>query len=77
MNTPNLSQGQINLLLNLASKKLGLSSTQLRAKLEQGDLPQGLNANTVAQYLNDPKKLEQLLNSEQVKQALNGLMGGR
>lgn len=71
---PNLSATQVNQLLNLASKKMGVSPDDLKSQLQNGSLPQGLNTNTVSQYLNDPKKLEQLLSSDKAQKILRDLM---
>lgn len=71
---PNLSATQVNQLLNLASKKMGVSPDDLKSQLQNGSLPQGLNTNTVSQYLNDPKKLEQLLSSDKAQKVLRDLM---
>lgn len=71
---PNLSATQVNQLLNLASKKMGVSPDDLKSQLQSGSLPQGLNTNTVSQYLNDPKKLEQLLSSDKAQKVLRDLM---
>lgn len=72
----NLSAGQIDMLLNMASKKMGISPDNLKTQLQNGVLPQGVNAGTVSEYLNDPQKLEQLLSSDRAQKALRDLMNG-
>lgn len=74
---PNLSSGQIDMLLRMASAKLGVSPEKLKTQLQKGDLPQGITAQNVQQLLNDPKKLEMLLSSDKAKKALQDFMGGR
>lgn len=71
---PNLSAGQVSQLLNMASKKMGVSPDELKSQLQSGSLPQGLNTSTVAGILNDPKKLEQLLSSDKAQKILRGFM---
>ena len=66
-------------LLHMASRQLGTSPQQLREQLEKGQLGQLLGsldpqrARQVSALMNDPKKLEQLLGSAQVRQRLNNL----
>ncbi|MBC8545626.1 hypothetical protein H8711_01570 [Clostridiaceae bacterium NSJ-31] len=73
-NMPNLSQGQIDLLLRMASQKMGVAPDKLKAQLQRGELPQGVNTANVQQILNDPKRLEELLNSDRAKRTLQSLM---
>ncbi|WP_312643209.1 hypothetical protein [Hydrogenoanaerobacterium sp.] len=74
---PNISNAQIDLMLNMVSQKMGVTPDQLKAQLQGGDLPQGLNAGNVKQVLNDPQKLESLLNSDKIKQVMQDLMNNK
>ncbi|RPF47957.1 hypothetical protein EDD70_0765 [Hydrogenoanaerobacterium saccharovorans] len=74
---PNISNAQIDMMLKMASKKLGVTPDQLKSQLQKGDLPQGLNAGNVQQFLNDPKKIEELLNTDNAKKILKDLMNGK
>ncbi|HAN44668.1 MAG TPA: hypothetical protein DCP97_04680 [Ruminococcaceae bacterium] len=79
----NLSNEQINQLLNMAASKLGKDPQELRSQLEQGafdNVINGLNSsqsNQIRNLLNNPKALEMMLNNPQVKQLLTQLMGGK
>ena len=77
---PNLPPERLNSLLGMAGKQLGKDPQKLRAQIEGGQLNQvlsGLDPQKTAQInqiLNNPQKLEQLLNSPQVKSLLGTLM---
>ena len=74
---PNLSQGQIEMLLRLASQKMGVTPEKLMTQLKGGEIPKGLNISAVKDILADPKKLEALLNSDKAKAALQSLMNNK
>ena len=79
----NLSEDKLNLLLNMAGKKLGQDPAALKSKLESGNLdgitdkmsPQAKQQ--ISSLLQNPKGLEALLADEKVKSMIAGLMGGK
>lgn len=73
---PNFSQGQLDMLLGMASKQLGVKPDELKRQLQNGQMPSGVDTSNLAQYLGDSKKLEALLNSKATQQLLQGLMKG-
>lgn len=83
MNNLNLSQDNFNALLQMAGKKLGKDPEELKAQLESGNvdnLTRGLDAKSAKQLnsvLSNPKLLEAMMNSDQVKKLLSGLAGGQ
>ncbi len=77
----NLSQKQMELLMSLASKKMGKNPEQMRQQLQSGDLqgllgglPQG-QQQRIQQLMNDPAAIQQLISNPKVQQLLQGLMG--
>lgn len=68
-------------LLEMVGKKLGVSPEQLRSDLESGKLEQAMQnlpkkeAANVQNLLKDQKKVEQLMNTPQVKALYEKLMG--
>lgn len=70
---------QLDAMLNTLGQRLGRSPDQLRAELSGGQLGgilNSMNSQQAAQLqsiLNDPQKLEGILNSPQVKKMLGNL----
>lgn len=83
LNGPNLSDAKVNALLQMAGKKLGRDPDALRQQLEAGQLDSVLGKlspevrNQANSLLSDPKKLEELMANDNVKNLLSGLMGGK
>lgn len=83
MNNQNLDSKKLNELIGMASQKLGTDPQKLKAQLEKGafdDVIKNLNSkqsNQINQLLNNPKALEQVLNTPQAQKLLRDLMGGR
>ena len=79
----NFSPDKMNLLLNMAGKKLGKDPQALKQQLESGNLGDaisGLDANTqnkIGAILQDPKALETMLQSDQVKNIISGFTKGK
>lgn len=78
-----LSQDKINALLGMTSKKLGTDPSTLRKQLEQGNITDivkklgGEDAAQVNHMLKNPKEMEKLFNSPQVKDLINKLSQGK
>ena len=76
---PNMSDTQLKLLMSLAGDKLKMSPDQLQVLLQKGDI-QGISGRSgvdINSILNDPKAIEQILNSPKAKSMLKDLKGGR
>ena len=80
-NTPGISPEKLNLLLNLAGKKLGQSPEQLKKQLASGNMD-GLMAklnpqakDQLGKLMQNPQGLEALLRDEKIKSMLAGLIG--
>lgn len=76
-----MQSSQMDGLLQMVGKKLGVSPEQLRADLESGKLDQAMQkmpkkeAATMQNLLKDSKKMEQLMNAPQAKALYEKLMG--
>lgn len=83
MNNINLSKDQMDNLLKVASQKLGQNENDLKSSLENGDLGKvigNLDAKTqskISALTKDPKALEALMQNNNVKNLIAGLMGGQ
>lgn len=82
-NMPNMSSEMLNQLLQVAGRKMGTDPMKLKNQLERGafsdvlgSLPQD-QSEMVQNMLQNPKALEQLLNTPKAQQLLKDLMGGR
>lgn len=81
--TPDLSPEKMEELLRIAGKQMGTDPRKLQQQLEQGiftDALKGMNQGQqqmFQQVVNDPKALEQLLNTPKAQQILRALMGGK
>lgn len=81
MNNMNLPPEKMNELLKMAGQKLGQDPSELKNKLENGDLNQiigGLDAKTqnqIGALMNNPKALEAIMKNDKVKNMLTNLMG--
>lgn len=79
----NLSNGQMEMLLNLASKKLGTNKQDLQQQLNQGKLNNFMSnlnptqASQLQQALSNPIIAKQMLNSPQAQALLKQLMGDK
>ena len=74
---PSFSQGQVDMLLNMASSRLGVKPEELKRQLQSGQLPSGVDQGSLSQFLGDQKKLESLLSSKATQQLLQGLMNNK
>lgn len=76
-----MQSSQMDGLLQMVGQKLGVSPEQLRSDLESGKLEQAIQrmpkkeAATVQNIINDPKKMEKLMNTPQAKALYEKLMG--
>ena len=75
------SQAQLNMLLQMAGKKLGTDPETLRKTLENGNadvlLKQSKGQNDqLKQVLSNPELASKLMDSPQAKELLKKLMGG-
>lgn len=81
-NSNNFNQEKLNGLLKFASKKLGTSEENLKNLGNNPNLSdtvknfKGVDMNKFNSIMNDPKKLEEVLNSPQAKSLLSKLMEG-
>ncbi|MEG1448662.1 MAG: hypothetical protein RR048_04020 [Oscillospiraceae bacterium] len=82
-NLNNINQDKLNDLLKFASKKLGTSEENLKNLSNNGNIEntvknlKGVDMNKFNSIMNDPKKLEDVLNSPQAKNLLSKLMEGK
>jgi len=82
LNNLNLSEAKLNALLSMAGKKLGQDPQTLKQQLQSGkldDIMNGMDTSAkekMAGLMNDPKRLEALMQDDKVKKLLSGLMGG-
>lgn len=78
-NNKNLSQEQVNKLLDMASKTIGTQPSKLRSQLENGSIEnviKGLDPNQAKQLknaLSNPFIAQKLLNSKKAQQIINNL----
>lgn len=78
---PEFSEQKINMLLNIASKKMGMSPAALRAKLEDGtfdNMVKGLSeadAKKLSGIANDPKKVDAMLSNPENAKKLSEMLG--
>ena len=76
-----LSQEEMDRLMQTAGQKMGTDPQKLRAQLSQGDLSgimQQLSPNQKAQlnhFLNNPAAIQQMMENPKVQQLLKSLMG--
>lgn len=81
MNNFNLSQDQLNRLLGVAGKKMGIDPENLKTQMESGKLDgilQGLSGDQrdkISGLMHDPAAMQQLISDPKVQQLLKGLMG--
>ncbi|MGI5967650.1 MULTISPECIES: hypothetical protein [Anaerotruncus] len=80
-NNLNLSQDQMDSLMQMAGKKMGTDPQKLKEQMQSGQMDgilKNLNPNQQAQIqnlMNNPAAIEQLMNSPKVQMLLKGLMG--
>ncbi len=81
MSAQNLSKEQQEQLLRMAAQTLGKSPDQVKQQMEAGRLEQLIKnlspsqSQKINQLLQDPQALNQLMQSQQVQQLLQKLMG--
>lgn len=82
-NSNNIDKNQLQGLLNVVSKKIGVSPDQLKKDLEDGKFDKAMNAMSPAesakfqQAVNNPKLIEKLMSTPQAKALYNKLTGGK
>ncbi len=82
INPNNMSPEKLNMLLNMAGKKLGVNPNSLKSSLESGDLKgvmNGMNPEAAQKFNNivsNPKELEKIMNSPQAQELIKKLMEG-
>lgn len=83
INPNNMSPDKLNMLLNMAGKRLGVNPNALKSSLQNGDLGSAVNGMSpdAAQKFNNivsnPKELEKLMNSPQAQELIKKLMEGK
>ena len=79
----NINQNQLDGLLNVVSKKLGMSPQDLRQQLESGKFDKALNgmnpkdAATFQQVMQNPKIIEQLMSAPQAQALYKKITGDK
>ncbi len=79
----NISGEQLELLIQIAARRMGQDPDRLRQMLASGGAQQLLGnlnpqqAQQVGQLLSNPKAMEQFLNSPQARKLMSELLGGR
>lgn len=80
-NFNNINPDKLSGLLKFASKKLGTTEENLKNLGNNGNMEnlnlKGVDINKFNSIMNDPKKLEEVLNSPQAKSLLSKLMEGK
>lgn len=77
----NINQNQLDGLLNVVSKKLGMSPQDLKQQLESGKFDKALNgmnpkdAATFQQVMQNPKIIEQLMSAPQAQALYKKIAG--
>jgi hypothetical protein len=80
-NNQGFSDQKVNMLLNIVSKKMGVSPEVLRKKLEDGsfdNIVKGLSESDVkklSSLANDPNKVNSILSKPENAQKLNEILG--
>lgn len=81
MNNFNLSQNQMDMLLAMASKKMGTDPEKLKQQMQSGQMDGILNGlspaqqNQISALINNPAAIEQFVANPKVQQLLRGMMG--
>ncbi len=79
----NLSKGQLDSLVTMTSKKLGVSEQQLRTELQKGTFDRLLgtlpkqDAAKLTAALSNPATAQMVLSSPQAKELMNKLFGNQ
>ena len=74
----NLSEEQVNRLLQMAGKKLGVDPQTLRSQLEQGSLESlGPDSQRIQELLSNPDRLRGAMGNGEPKSFLGALFGSR
>lgn len=81
MNKSNIDPNQLNGLLNVVSKKIGVSPEKLKSELEAGKFDSALSAMSksdsekFSQAINNPKLVEKMMSTPQAKALYEKLTG--
>ncbi|MDE6519978.1 MAG: hypothetical protein K2K91_05885 [Ruminococcus sp.] len=81
MNKSNIDPNQLNGLLNVVSKKIGVSPEKLKSELEAGKFDSALSAMSksdsekFSQAVNNPKLVEKMMSTPQAKALYEKLIG--
>ncbi len=71
----NIPQDKLDGMLRLASQKLGTSPQQLKQQLQNGNFDALKGNAALNSILNDPKKMQQMLQNPQIQSLLRNLNG--
>lgn len=83
MNNLNLPPEKMDILLKMASQKLGRDPSELKAQLENGNVNQAIGnldpkmQGQISALLNNPQALEVMLQNEKLRNLINGFMSGQ
>ena len=81
MDRNNFDQTKVNALLGAVSKKIGVSSDQLKKELEEGRFDSALasmnknDASKLQKVMNDPKLIEKMMSTPQAQALYKKLSG--
>lgn len=81
MDRNNFDQNKVNALLGAVSKKIGISSDQLKRELEEGKFDSALasmnknDASKLQRVMNDPKLIEKMMSTPQAQALYKKLSG--
>ena len=77
MNNSNLNipQDKLDGMLNIAAQKLGTSPQKLKQQLQSGNFDALKGNAALNTVLNDPKKMQQMLQNPQIQNLLRNLNG--
>ena len=81
MDKKNFDENKVNVLLGAVSKKIGVSSDQLRKELTEGKFDSALasmnknDASKLQRVMNDPKLIEKMMSTPQAQALYKKLSG--
>ena len=81
-NKNNISNSQMEMLLKIASQKMGMDPKDLKSKMENGNLNEilekaNVKSTDMGNILNNTQMMENLMNSKEAREIFKNLNGGK
>lgn len=81
-NKNSISNSQMEMLLKIASQKMGISTNELKSKMENGNINEifekaNVKNSDMSNILNNTQMMENLMNSKEAKELFKNLNGGK